>query len=470
MPNKKKHTKHKKAVRLRRALSSPIKRLPLEILQDIFVQCLPSRNHVLDKNKAPLLLTYICPEWREIAISTSELWSSLHIEIPWRIQSAAAKAAPLHYYIQKAKEWLVRSGIRPLSISLCTREPRMYDSLIELLGPFIHRVQALDLWVNHDFMTRLGPQGVPLLQDVAVHTGSSETIPPFEFESSIFSNWTQTSSVRQVNLDGHVYCGHISVLSLNLQKLELNCIYDAKEILNLLKQCRNLEQFSLYTIVEPIDVELADELITLPNLHTLIMTTLSFTVEALLFRLILPKLRNLIINVSPMEDLALDNDLNSTLSTMITRSSCALSMERFRFPHVAPFDTLVDLIFLMPNLVDLALTGFFTSPTNHNSDNHVGDRFLQRLTPTSTDTLLPNLQRIRLFQYRYIADDTLTDFIYWRMRSFRRGIPQLTMVHIQRWEVYPRVILPEIQFWEDRGLDITVESRRLRRPPIYLPP
>ncbi|KAF8127806.1 hypothetical protein K438DRAFT_1789704 [Mycena galopus ATCC 62051] len=59
----------------------PVLSLPLEITSSIFVECLPNQNYYLrpSNNSAPLLLMKVCRQWKEIALSTCELWSSLDI-------------------------------------------------------------------------------------------------------------------------------------------------------------------------------------------------------------------------------------------------------------------------------------------------------------------------------------------------------------------------------------------------------
>ncbi|KAJ6474891.1 hypothetical protein C8R45DRAFT_383215 [Mycena sanguinolenta] len=58
----------------------PILSLPTEIIAAIFVACLPenSRRRVSRKH-APRLLMWVCRRWRDITVSTSELWNVLRI-------------------------------------------------------------------------------------------------------------------------------------------------------------------------------------------------------------------------------------------------------------------------------------------------------------------------------------------------------------------------------------------------------
>ena len=61
-------------------ITSPIRRLPDDILSEIFYQCIHShRNPLMSASEAPVLLTQICSRWRSVALSSPELWARLHI-------------------------------------------------------------------------------------------------------------------------------------------------------------------------------------------------------------------------------------------------------------------------------------------------------------------------------------------------------------------------------------------------------
>ncbi|KAJ6562564.1 hypothetical protein B0H19DRAFT_892918, partial [Mycena capillaripes] len=58
-----------------KAVISPVRRLPLDIIQEIFVACIPThRNCVMSTAEAPVLLGRICSSWRVISLSTPRLW------------------------------------------------------------------------------------------------------------------------------------------------------------------------------------------------------------------------------------------------------------------------------------------------------------------------------------------------------------------------------------------------------------
>ncbi|KAF8199990.1 hypothetical protein K438DRAFT_1516203, partial [Mycena galopus ATCC 62051] len=58
-----------------KALLSPLRRLPLDIIEEIFVACLPAhRNCVMSAQDAPVILGRVCSSWRSISLSTPRLW------------------------------------------------------------------------------------------------------------------------------------------------------------------------------------------------------------------------------------------------------------------------------------------------------------------------------------------------------------------------------------------------------------
>lgn len=72
-------------VKAHRALISPVRQLPLDIIQEIFVACLPTHhNCVMSASEPPILLGRICSLWRAISLSTPRLWTSLHVVEPTR--------------------------------------------------------------------------------------------------------------------------------------------------------------------------------------------------------------------------------------------------------------------------------------------------------------------------------------------------------------------------------------------------
>lgn len=110
-----------------RALISHFRRLPLGAMKEVFAHCLPThRNAVMSVEEAPLLLGRVCSAWRSITLSTPRLWASLHIPTPSsKSLYDPASVRKMASRCEAAREWILRSGEIPLSISLHT--PNHHD-------------------------------------------------------------------------------------------------------------------------------------------------------------------------------------------------------------------------------------------------------------------------------------------------------------------------------------------------------
>ena len=72
-----------------RALLTPIRRVPPEILSDIFLACLPPvrliqqpqpESSVFDVKSPPWVFGHVCGQWRAVALSSPRLWSSVSVD------------------------------------------------------------------------------------------------------------------------------------------------------------------------------------------------------------------------------------------------------------------------------------------------------------------------------------------------------------------------------------------------------
>ncbi|KAF8899521.1 hypothetical protein CPB84DRAFT_1780520 [Gymnopilus junonius] len=100
-----------------RPITIPIRRIPPDVLAEIFYHCLPShRNPILSESEAPVLLTRVCSSWRSLALSSPCLWARVHITFndeyigPYNIRVFKLRC-------DVVKDWLTRSGHCPLLIS-----------------------------------------------------------------------------------------------------------------------------------------------------------------------------------------------------------------------------------------------------------------------------------------------------------------------------------------------------------------
>ena len=129
---------------------SPIFLMPIEILQEIFILCLPKppsfrsqlSSRLLGKpSSAPLLLCQICELWRQCAISLPDLWASLDVYVFMGKPQPSLGLTAL---------WLARSGTLPLSLGLYQQDESSDNcvsagELLDIYTRYIHR------WSNIQF-------------------------------------------------------------------------------------------------------------------------------------------------------------------------------------------------------------------------------------------------------------------------------------------------------------------------------
>ncbi|CAA7263521.1 unnamed protein product [Cyclocybe aegerita] len=163
-----------------RALISPMRHLPSDILREVFIQTLPESDAIMKANRCPLLLTHICRFWRDVALSTPNLWTSLQITVPGNPFPSSTEEPP-HKLIESAnkiavgiREWLSRSGALPLSVSL-TSNYRGQDSLAHKpitasLIPFSSRWHKLEITSYVPHISNLAAvKDLPILESVKIY-------------------------------------------------------------------------------------------------------------------------------------------------------------------------------------------------------------------------------------------------------------------------------------------------------------
>ena len=169
---------------------SPVRRLPPDILHEIFWHCLPChRNPVMISSDAPLLLTQICSSWRSIAFASPNIWSRLHIPLPdpgisigygvIRDEGVLNRRSERFAQLMQSRcaivrEWLSRSGTCPLSLSISypsyfsSGDRHQVEEMFDLLISFAHRWHEIDIsmptTIYEAFQSTLSPKLFPTLR------------------------------------------------------------------------------------------------------------------------------------------------------------------------------------------------------------------------------------------------------------------------------------------------------------------
>jgi len=246
---------------------SPARRLPPDMLQEIFCRCLRIDQYpTMSAKDAPLLLTRVCRMWRDVAVSTPQLWTRLHI--PWCEAHNTVQFKRRWNAMQRrftaVEEWLHKSGDLPLSLSLhfaytsCDSQMRestdiarklkslessSAERLLHLLVPFARRLKELDLSLPQDVFKEIDllPKLVdlPILQTIRIRDMHSFN---FFAASNLFNlpslyRMTLTTACREWNPIPLATTSNLTELNLLHTPLSLEYAITVFENIRQLKHC-----------------------------------------------------------------------------------------------------------------------------------------------------------------------------------------------------------------------------------------
>ncbi|KAJ7062363.1 hypothetical protein C8F01DRAFT_1368970 [Mycena amicta] len=440
-----------------KTLISPMRRIPIDVLQERFAACLATeRNCIMSASEAPILLGRICSSWRAISMSTPRLWASLHIVEPSALFPAAsvyvtqARDARLAQRLETAKSWLARSGRCPLSISLLVESLGQEYLSSEIDGGesnFVcpHRlVEAL---------RKLTGKDVPLLQSLnldllVVQPGPDPLSPPLELLTAPQLSDLHLAGIQtQVDALGLPYD---QLTSLSLTPFPWAASQPTLEAsLSVIAKCRQLRQFHVTVYANtPGMQDIHIESLTLEVL-VINYTTIPGTLRSLNY-LSLPALVHLSV-IWGQGGLSDNTGVAAAAGSSFERFfSISTRLRSLRLD--AAFlgkETFMALIrALPPSLRRLAVHDF--EPWS------VDDNLLASITPTTGHaTAGPGLEDIVFRDCHDISDRALLEFIRAKMTPGSHS--PLKRVRIQLCRPMELDILPEVQSFLGTELNLVVE-------------
>jgi hypothetical protein len=146
--------------------------MPIEVLGEIFLRCLPppaapDAEARASTSSAPLLFLFVCKRWSRIATSLPALWTKLVIHNSQKMGDIMCPGP---------NAWVSRARNLPLSVSLTLTGPKC-DLLLQLLLPNIGQIQTLSLFMPREFYSvfkRLPTGAARRLEAVAFGTPYSD--------------------------------------------------------------------------------------------------------------------------------------------------------------------------------------------------------------------------------------------------------------------------------------------------------
>ncbi|KAJ6512628.1 hypothetical protein C8R45DRAFT_1206661 [Mycena sanguinolenta] len=417
------------------ALISPARRLPPEVVAEIFAACLPShRNPIISGKEAPLLLSHICHEWRNIALTTPRLWASLHV------------IAPIEKRCQEIREavdiWLSRSGVLPLSISLVhsTAAGLDFRAVLEAFIPYSsrwHRIRfRLPAYHNFRPLSVLSPNDVPILESAMID-GFAGADPYWDFLAFLGA-----TSLRSVAFRRAVKYPQVPIPWSLLRHLcidrESRWLLTAAEALDIMQRCPELETCALP--FKP----LWGDASPMPECRMERLRRLSVVDEwngtaAFFNNLHAPRLESLEYITWDVKEFPFTSFLTSGAEHLQCLSFCVRKISDL---------AIIDCLRRIPALSELVIC----------SRAPLEDLFWNSMIPEDCSALQVLCPRLRSITFlHFIGADTLIQrFI--QARSGRRfpDIAQLSKVHVQFQSQMVVDILPDLSWAIEDGIDVSL--------------
>ena len=343
------------SIRTHQGFVSCIRRLPPEILSEIFVRCLPSETYIRPKTKtAPLLLMGVCSGWRKVALGTPRLWCSLSVR-----PSHRGEQQGLFVY----HDWLARARARPLLLAVDTRQPRQSpmwrDEVTELLQPYTSRTVRLHVIFDKTTVPNLLLKDVPMLEHLTLKSNVPEdpdiviVQPEPRLRSLTLTRIVFSAGVRSAF---EHYWAHLTQLRFTLgRKHLLNFEIEGPVVLTLLALCPHLQDLAFSSVdISPDDAgTYAARALMHSNLNSLDVRVLRGT-DFFLDALTLPALKYLKIRDSYISP---STWRQNEFRGFVARSQCPLETLKIHGGQASSKEDQAEYVALIPTLkhVDLGL-------------------------------------------------------------------------------------------------------------------
>lgn len=370
-----------------RAALSSARILPPELVRKIFIYCAeePPITWPPSPSRLPLSLAQICSGWREVALSTPELWSNINFR--------ASSFMGVEKFKELAELWLSRCGVKPASLAFTTscHPERFSNPLGDVIVQNTSRIGSLELHLPTTLFNAFSdypPEAFPQLRALRLHG------TPVDFrEEGGYRLWNLEFSPFQfsphlTDVVISIPRTHINLEGLNLPWPQLSSLHLAESIvshdamLRILDRCRNLTSCSARLVANneitaPSDVE-----VTVPLLKSLSLQSEAGELNGFLRYITLPVLQTLALHVHP------NNTWDSEdLIRLVSRSQCRLAGLAISGRTLQP-DGFIDLLHAIPTVQELDM--MFVS--------FVTDDILKWMSPMTVyeDPIVPCLRVLKL--------------------------------------------------------------------------
>ncbi|KAJ7650062.1 hypothetical protein FB45DRAFT_1050144 [Roridomyces roridus] len=411
-----------------RALLSPIRRVPPEVLGEIFMHCLPSDTYITPAaDQFPLLLTQISSNWRSVALATPALWTSIAVKLS---TTACTPQLPL------VEEWIARSGSCLLSFQIAESIRKDYyeagmitsSSVLELYAPHYNqwqniRLEYMDWRIDTGFASLPCAEPPKMLE--SLHLARDFWRPNERDQLSLMLSAPRLRDCTWISNTDLGKTFHAPFPQLSRLFLERPLISD--DFMHILREGVNLEACQFFVLASsasnlpPVSSTATPEILVLRhNLRSLDITADLF--GRLFTQLELPNLTEISIRRFDIVPHHVSVWPHAEFMALLARSKCELEMLSLTDMDITPGDMVDCLRYTSPTLERLVLA-------NDRRMKHtiVDDEVLDLLTyGRGTEEICPKLSFVKFWGCQTSTDGKVADMVEsrWKPRDAFMGDAQ----------------------------------------------
>ncbi|PBK94353.1 hypothetical protein ARMGADRAFT_1062575 [Armillaria gallica] len=326
------------------AILAPIRRIPSEMLSEIFFHAQEEYHRVFDVSSPSWVLSWVCSSWRTVMVNCSEFWCNLDVFPRWNMTGNGITL--LRTTIGRARE-------RKLILQLRFRNRLPSDSDIILLLRVL--MESSDRWLIAHL--NLPAEFLPALTPIRGRLDSLEHLHIFcddcslDVHISAFEVAPQLKSVSISGLQGTM----VSLPSSRLLEFRDDRPYGGDTLnayfLDIIRNAPDLHTFSVgHQNLAADGVLGVVPRILHPNIHVLHACEGSF-----LRSLTLPQLEHVYLAVGLSANLPCPEESLPSLYDLLQHSHCSLRSLRIMDPWSLE-STLLDILQLTPRLEDFCVS------------------------------------------------------------------------------------------------------------------
>ncbi|KAJ7154115.1 hypothetical protein C8R46DRAFT_1227724 [Mycena filopes] len=345
------------------AIRSPIRRLPPEILSEIFGFAVSAAFHFGDiaevsppiGRAAPWLLTRICSHWSTVAVTNPALWSRVFLDLD---RAGQRGMVPL------TKLFLERSRNVPLSVKIFQESFGTSNLVLDVVMTYSDRWIMADLYMKVSGLNQLIPlHGRLSSLTTLIIVIDLANVENEELDEAFWNILAVTPNLRFLQTQSWDMFGFLRTpFTLAWDRLtRLSTTFESStEALSLLGELSDIVECRLaFALADPLPAPIASRLISLPHLRRLALQIESADEEPVELLPAHPSLLDFLRTPS-LQSLTTRGTADETaVLALIDRSECGPSLTQLRF-HASSItqDVMLRLLAQMPQLSSLELGDF----------------------------------------------------------------------------------------------------------------